>query len=203
LPTALPTDRATTFAPFHRVLDENPDPDIGAAVRGRKLDYAIDDKCDCSADNFLRGGEKKCSDGKKCGRNSATKDKPFCVSAGHGCNNDVMTRCQAGDVGDYCDDDSCVPHSRSAAAHPPSNPPRSPVVRRSCLDGNSCSKFAPTSAVECSSGTVSAAPDTLTAEQQAEVEAGLKNGVVNLGLKLNFGDQCTPGNESTTCSVRL
>ena len=136
MPTALPTDRATTFAPFHRMLDENPDPDngIGAtAGHGRKLDYAIDDKCDCSADNFLRGGEKKCSDGKKCGRNSATKDKPFCVSAGHGCNNDVMTRCQAGDVGDYCDDDSCVGYlsahtlSTLVCAH---SAPLAPLIRR-------------------------------------------------------------------------
>ena len=43
----------------------------------------------------------------------------------------------------------------------------------------------------------------MTAQQQATVEAGLKNGAVNLGLKLNIGAICSPGiNESISCPVR-
>jgi len=90
------------------VLREAPASADGVTTQhGREL-YLIDDKCECSADLFLTGGEKKCKDSRKCGRNSDTKDKPFCVSSGHGCNNDVMMRCQGGHVGDYCDDASCV-----------------------------------------------------------------------------------------------
>ena len=55
-----------------------------------------------------------------------------------------------------------------------------------------------------STGNTLAVTEDLTDAQQAVVEAGLRNGVVNnLGLKLHVGDVCTPGEENSTCPVRL
>ena len=45
--------------------------------------------------------------------------------------------------------------------------------------------------------------EALTDAQQADVEAGLKNGAVSLGLKLHVGEVCTPGDEASMCPVRL